>query len=300
VKIIAIVNGKARNKKLVLDDLERITNHDLDVLVTKKAQDTIDFTHDAIGKSPDLLIICGGDGTANRVVNSLMDYEVAKRPTLAIFPSGSANDFSRSLKHESIEKTIFRFEQGNKIPVDLSLIQTLQGSVYSLNMATMGLGANVARTVNKRKGRTPAAFKFFSSTIGWVLAYKPAKIQIQIGDVTIKMRPYMAAFGNGKFVGYGLGICPQAVLGDGNFAVTLISKIGIFDYARYISTIRQAKEIKNDLRVIYHTAKFAEIKVLERKLGIETDGEFFQTLQKGETVRITSVPSALFFVSGVA
>lgn len=43
----------------------------------------------------DLLICCGGDGTLNHVVNDLM-HQTARVP-IAYFPTGSTNDFARSL-----------------------------------------------------------------------------------------------------------------------------------------------------------------------------------------------------------
>lgn len=46
-------------------------------------------------KKPVTIVICGGDGTLNEAVNGLAHMELA---TLAYIPTGSGNDFARSLK----------------------------------------------------------------------------------------------------------------------------------------------------------------------------------------------------------
>ncbi|MBQ6591402.1 MAG: YegS/Rv2252/BmrU family lipid kinase [Solobacterium sp.] len=45
----------------------------------------------------DCILCCGGDGTLNHIINEMMEYNV--RIPLAYIPSGSTNDFSRSLNN---------------------------------------------------------------------------------------------------------------------------------------------------------------------------------------------------------
>ncbi|TFH19484.1 MAG: hypothetical protein E4H03_13795, partial [Myxococcales bacterium] len=45
----------------------------------------------------DLLIAAGGDGTVGAAVQALMQISAAERPTLALFPLGTANNVARSL-----------------------------------------------------------------------------------------------------------------------------------------------------------------------------------------------------------
>lgn len=298
MNIVALVNGRARKKGRVLSDLKRIHDHKVHIWVTKQASDTQKFAKEAVESNTDLLIICGGDGTANKVVNELMNFEPSKRPTIAIFPCGSANDFSKSLTYNNIQATISRFAKGEIFPVDLCQLSTLKQSVYALNMATCGIGANVVQSVNLGKYWIPPSIRFFLATVSWIIRYKPSKLRIRVGDMMTDNQLFLAAFGNGKYVGSGLGLCPQAELNNGKFAVTLIGKIGLFDFLRHLNEIKKAKFVKNDPRILYHSSHFAEIKVMDGKLSIETDGEFFQTLRKGDSVRFGCAASAIKFVSG--
>ena len=48
------------------------------------------------GSNYDAIIFSGGDGTVNDVVNAVMKLD--KQPILGYLPSGTCNDFARSLK----------------------------------------------------------------------------------------------------------------------------------------------------------------------------------------------------------
>lgn len=283
---------------MVLKDLKKVKGAGVLTWVTKTAADTQKFTHKAIEKSADLIIICGGDGTANKVVNAVMEYEPSKRPVLAIFPCGSANDFSKSLGTNNVSETLKKFASGQFEHVDLCQVSSLRARAFALNMATCGIGANVVQTVNLGRRWIPPSARFFMSTVTWLVRYKPPRLKVRIGDMAMENQLFLAAFGNGKYVGSGLGLCPQAELNNGKFAVTLISKINLFDFFRHIRQIRLAKLIKNDPRILYHSSGFAELKVLKGNLNVEMDGEHFQSLKKGDSVRFSCSPKAIRFITG--
>lgn len=65
------------------------------VYVTQNSQDAERIARE-YGSSADLFLCSGGDGTLNNVVSGLMALE--KRPVLGYLPSGSTNDYARSLE----------------------------------------------------------------------------------------------------------------------------------------------------------------------------------------------------------
>jgi len=48
----------------------------------------------AVNDGCDRIVAAGGDGTVNAIVNAMMTIESNKRPSLAIIPLGTANDFA--------------------------------------------------------------------------------------------------------------------------------------------------------------------------------------------------------------
>jgi len=65
------------------------------VYVTQNAEDAERVARE-YGDKTELFVVSGGDGTLNQVVSGLMKN--SKRPVLGYLPSGSTNDYARSLK----------------------------------------------------------------------------------------------------------------------------------------------------------------------------------------------------------
>ena len=100
-KALILINeaaGKKKGPKNVLLFLERVARHGYEPVIypiipgTNLSSEKILARYE--GKT-DLVVCIGGDGTLNHVVSSLMDMKT--RPCIGYIPSGSTNDFSKSL-----------------------------------------------------------------------------------------------------------------------------------------------------------------------------------------------------------
>lgn len=80
-----------RNSKYIVDAFTA-KGHVIDILKTEK---TLDAKRYAIESDHDMLLVAGGDGTLNEVVNGLMTKE--KRPKIAYIPTGTVNDVAHML-----------------------------------------------------------------------------------------------------------------------------------------------------------------------------------------------------------
>jgi diacylglycerol kinase (ATP) len=80
-----------RNSKYIVDAFTA-KGHVIDILKTKQALDAKRY---AIESDHDMLLVAGGDGTLNEVVNGLMTKE--KRPKIAYIPTGTVNDVAHML-----------------------------------------------------------------------------------------------------------------------------------------------------------------------------------------------------------
>ncbi len=66
----------------------------VEVYTTQSAGDAIDYV-ERNGTRFDRIVCCGGDGTVNETLNGIM--RLAQRPTLAIIPAGTTNDYAYTL-----------------------------------------------------------------------------------------------------------------------------------------------------------------------------------------------------------
>lgn len=112
MKVLVINNlclkGKKKHFNYIIKKLRKIY-HNLIVV------DFISFNN--INKNEiRILIIAGGDGSINRIINKTINYNI----TYGIIPLGTANDFSHSLQITSIDKAIDKIRKGNMtfIPVN--------------------------------------------------------------------------------------------------------------------------------------------------------------------------------------
>ncbi|MCR5330507.1 MAG: YegS/Rv2252/BmrU family lipid kinase [Lachnospiraceae bacterium] len=100
-KALVLLNeaaGKKKGPKSILLFLERIAKHGYEPIIypiipgTGLTSEKILKEHDG---EVDLVICIGGDGTLNHVVGAIMEMET--RPKIGYIPTGSTNDFSKSL-----------------------------------------------------------------------------------------------------------------------------------------------------------------------------------------------------------
>ena len=92
---------------------------------------------------PHLVIVAGGDGTFNAVVNGLKPGTA----TLAVLPFGTSNVLAAELGINSIEDGIQRIEAGNTRSLSLGVLEMTERSHRFVLMAGIGLDGAVVRDV---------------------------------------------------------------------------------------------------------------------------------------------------------
>lgn len=121
-----------------------------------------------------LIIVAGGDGTFNAVINGLK----ANSATLAILPIGTSNVLAAELGIKTVTTGIEKITRGNTRPLSVGLLEMEHGSRRFVLMAGIGLDGTVVRDIRplaKRLFKKGAyAFSALTSTFRW----DPALIEI--------------------------------------------------------------------------------------------------------------------------
>ena len=121
-RLLFIINpcsgkGRIRNKLLSVLDIFAKRGYRVETYVTQEA---LDARRKAItrGRSADLIVCSGGDGTLNEVVSGMM--ELKRLPVLEYIPAGSTNDYAASLGlPRRIENAARLAAEGKASPVDV-------------------------------------------------------------------------------------------------------------------------------------------------------------------------------------
>ena len=164
----------------------------------------------------------GGDGTANLVVNGLLEHAWPAPPTLGILPAGSGSDFIRTFAIPGrLESAADHLIDDSRYPVDVGLLEASFGNRYFLNAVNTGLGA---RTVVEA-ARLPSRLGSRRYIAGfWPALAKttPTEVHIDCDGTVMTASAWNVVIANGQFFGGGMNVAPGASAGDGVFDVQVL------------------------------------------------------------------------------
>lgn len=208
-----IVYEKALNKKgkkllAFVESRLRERGADYSIHVANRAGGAFELSKSLTENGSDTLIVFGGDGTLNEVMNGIADPAVC---TLGLIPAGTGNDFSAAAKIPKGIDALDLILNGEPKPTDY--IQFDDGK-RSINIAGMGIDVDILqRVARKKKG---GRGKYFMSLLSSLAHYKAIELEVSAdGGGTVRYQSLIACVCNGSQFGGGIPICPDAVIDDG-------------------------------------------------------------------------------------
>lgn len=295
-KMLFIFNpqsGKGQIKNKLLDILLLFVKkgYKVEVYPTQKKGDAMEITKKT-SKQYDRIVISGGDGTLNEVVNGLSFIEKDKRPSVGYIPAGTTNDFASNLK---IPKNMIKAAElavgENVFNCDIGLF----GDKKFLYVAAFGVLTDVAYS-------TPQMNKNYFGQLAYILEgmKKLPNLKSYDIEVTTEDDNYSGKFifGMASNTNYVAGIKTRtglrADLNDGLFEVFLIkSPKNIMEFQLAISDLI-SQNFSSERFLIFRTKK-ARFKFSE-EVPWTLDGEFGGDI---EDVEISLDEKGIIFLSGI-
>ena len=239
---------------------------------------------------PDMnIIVLGGDGTINEVINGITDFEKVK---LGVVPVGSGNDFCRGLgiKGSSAEILGGILEKSNKgeyTAVDLGMVSTEEfGDRLFAISSGFGLDAIVCKTVDgSRAKKVLNALRLgkFAYGIQTVFSLFSMDTFRAGGESDMETRLYngviFAAVMNMRAEGGGVPMAPDADPFDGHLSVCCAHDIAKWKTFLYLPRLLAAKHESIEGFDIFETYRLNM--VLNKPVVLHTDGEYV-----GEVARL--------------
>lgn len=227
------------------------------------------------------MIVVGGDGTINEVVNGLLadDRPVNAGLVLAIVPRGTGADFVRTMgiPHD-LDAALQRLTTGavREVDVGKALFREPDGSErmrYFINEAEVGMGAAVCEEVNrasKRLGR----LSFVRGILSTSLRYRSQPVLFSVdGGPAEEVLLRNVWIANGRFSGGGICSAPRAQPDDGLLDVVRIPDLGLWEQITSMRRLRSGAFV-DDPKVVYVTARRVEVQPAGPiALPVETEGE---------------------------
>ncbi len=153
-----------------------------------------------------LVIVAGGDGTINAVVNGLHPASA----TLAILPMGTSNVLAAELGISSLEDGIQKIVRGKTASLAVGLLQLKQGSHRFVLMAGIGMDAAVVRDVWPLGKRLLKQGAYALSALATVFRWDQSLIQVVTRDQQIACHSVIVC--NASRYGGDFLIAPEADL----------------------------------------------------------------------------------------
>lgn len=229
-KTLVIVNPAARHGvtgdliPLVTNLLGNQVDHDL--LVTEYPGHATEAARDAEGYQT--IVAVGGDGTVYEVLNGIMSRPQADRPALGLLPTGSGNDYRRTLGISTDLATAARQLLGGKrASMDVGLVN----GVYFANSVAVGLDARVtAKAVELKTTTGWSGLPLYLRALLNILLrdYRTHKITLSIDGASATERDVLiVAATNGPTYGGGFKITPDSRSDDGKLDVCIIDRLSL-------------------------------------------------------------------------
>jgi diacylglycerol kinase (ATP) len=220
-KIIYLINpiSGTRKKDLVKDLIIRKTRSagiDFEILPSK-ADGSYDNLQNIIRRDAITdVVVCGGDGTVNAVVNALQGVPVH----IGIIPTGSGNSLAYAAKiPKQTGRALDVIFDGWACPTDAFYVN----EKFSCVLCGLGFDAAVAHEFAKQKTRGLQTYiristlQFFKS--------RPFPFEIKIKDRILKTDAFFISIANSNQFGNHVTIAPKASMSDGLLDVVIVKKM---------------------------------------------------------------------------
>ncbi len=301
----AVVHGSRRGARVICNPSsgggscdpyrlrEQLSDFELDWIETRGPGDA---TRAAEEWNDGLLIVAGGDGTVNEVVNGLGKSGFPEGVTLALLPAGTGNDLAATLAipkdpHEA--KAVVR--QGRVRTLDVARVRSGGvGERFFANVATGGLGAEISGTNGKElKGRW-GKLSYLRASLSVSRGLGAREVTLALDGEERTVRAINVAVGNCRYAGGGWLAAPRANPEDGLLDVVVVEEPSIKEVFSLIPTALSSSDYLDKGGVFFARAR--EVRVSTRPPGLEftVDGEVIGD----EPVEFAVVPRALKVIVG--
>lgn len=236
----------------------------------------------------DQLIILGGDGTISLALNALPNDL-----PFGYIPSGSGNDFARSLGLSFDPIQAFKNIRQNKTK-DFYVIhyKSQSFSGYALNNVGIGLDAAIVKATNggRMKNMLNALklgrLSYFLTALHVLFSKKPFEISVYNMKNAFKFdNAFLLTFTKHPYFGGGIQIAPEATNLSKEIHLVELDRYSIPKIFSLIPSVLKAKHLDNNL--FHHSVSTAAAVTPQSVQPVQIDGESF-TIQANDTLTLAS------------
>ncbi|MEX1137829.1 MAG: diacylglycerol kinase family protein [Bacteroidota bacterium] len=219
-----------RAQGTILKALEEEFPHGFSLDVTTENGQATALTRRALSNEAGLIVVVGGDGTCNEVLNGFFEHRKPIRPSarLGFISSGTGEDASRNLGLPAgLKAQIRRLHRGRRL-LDVGLVRytASDGTTHErlfLNDCQLGIAGRVVQRVTPTLKKLGGFLAYGIASTLTALTYNGHLLTIKCDrDEPIEGQFLGVAAANGRFAGGGMDFAPHSRIDDGKLDVIMI------------------------------------------------------------------------------
>lgn len=226
--------------------------------------------------SGDRLVICGGDGTLNRFVNSIGDIQLQNE--VYYYPTGTGNDFLRDVGEPTKDAPV----QINDYIVNLPCVD-VNGKTYRfINGVGYGIDGYCCIVGEKQRAAGKKPNYTMIAIMGLLFHYKATNAIVTVDGKEMKYRRvWIAPTMHGRYYGGGMMAAPtqQRNNKDGLLSLMLMHKGGKLRTLSVFPSIFNGKHINHTKTVALHHGHDITVK-FDRPVALQIDGEVVRNVRE--------------------
>lgn len=238
----------------------------------------------------ELLVVVGGDGSVNEVVNGIAEKQGFE---LAVIPRGTGWDFVRTFAiPRDLDAALAIALNGAAREIDLGLASYrtwagAEATAYFANVASAGISGAIAQRANEASKALGGRISYYWATLAVFARWQTGEMRVSVDDEIRGGKMIDVVVANGRYLGGGMMMCPEAEPDDALFDALLIGDVTKRDLLLVLPKTYRGKHLPHP-RLEPLRGRVVTVDA-DEPLPVELDGE-----QPGTTpARFEVVPRAL-------
>lgn len=216
----------------------------------------------------DYIIVAGGDGTVNMVVNALIRLNIDI--PIGVIPSGTANDFATHIGMPiDVLEASKRILNSKPKRIDIGKIN----DKYFINVASTGLFTDVSQKTNQSLKNIIGKLAYFIKGIQEIPNFKKIPIKIKSKEYNFEGDVYVILIFNGNSAG-SMDIAYNADMCDGKLDVIILNPETLLEVFPLLMKLVMKRNLEDTLGLIYFQTDEISLETEMNDLTTDIDGEY--------------------------
>jgi diacylglycerol kinase (ATP) len=205
---------------------EALADFDIEWVNTQGGGDALEAAEEW---SSGLLIVVGGDGTVNEVINGLGRAGFPTDVILAVLPMGTGNDLAATLAiPNDLEEAQEAIRENRVRTFDVVRVRSEGvGERFFINVSTGGFGAEASSLADEEMKNRWGKLAYFRASLEKARDFDVREVRVTLDGEERMLRAVNVAVGNCRYAGGGWLAAPKANPEDGLLDLVVIEDVGL-------------------------------------------------------------------------